>query len=104
MKSNHTPGPWELDQVWMLIKGPQGQEVCAVHSGQGDDERVDRNVAYANARLIASAPELLEAMKQAYVALEKSVHFQSDLPFWRKGGDGYSAMLDAHSAILKAQN
>lgn len=56
----------------------------------------------ANARLIAAAPDLLRTLQQAYVVLEKSVHFQSDLPFWRKGGDGYSAMLDARAAIANA--
>ena len=45
---------------------------------------------------------LLEALQRSFVALEKSVHFQSDLPFWRKGGDGYAAMQDARAAIQAA--
>lgn len=64
MKTQHTRGPWTLDEVWMIVKGPKGEEVCAIHSGQSDGERVDRNVAHDNARLIAAAPELLEALER----------------------------------------
>lgn len=46
--------------------------------------------------------ELVAALKLAYVPLEKSVHFQSDFPYWRKGGQGYSAMLEVRAAIANA--
>ena len=48
---NHTPGPWKHDDVFGLIKYGK-TEICALHSGN-----------LANARLIASAPELLLALE-----------------------------------------
>lgn len=57
-----TKGPWTYDETWALIKGPGGEEIAAIHCGQGDGARVNRNVALDNARLIAAAPELLEQL------------------------------------------
>jgi hypothetical protein len=53
--------------------------------------------------LYAAAPELLEALSVAYKALEKSVHFQSELPYWRKDGEGYAAMLLSCEVLAKAK-
>lgn len=60
-EAGHTPGPWKLDDVWMLILGPNGEEVCAIHSGEidGNRTRLNRERAQENAALIASAPALL---------------------------------------------
>lgn len=54
----HTPGPWTLFD--RLVQGRGGAPVAAVHGPH----------AYANARLIAAAPELLAALKDAYAALD----------------------------------
>jgi len=51
MNTSHTPGPWKIDTMWGLIKHGS-EEICALHSDNP-----------ANARLIASAPKLLEALK-----------------------------------------
>jgi hypothetical protein len=48
----HTPGPWELDATWGLIKHGKS-EICAIHSGN-----------LANARLIAAAPHLLAILNE----------------------------------------
>ena len=61
----HTKGPWKYDEVWALIKGANGEEVAAIHSGQGDNARVDRNIAWANARLIVAAVNSYDAMREA---------------------------------------
>jgi hypothetical protein len=66
---NHTPGPWHIDHddrpgmKWNHhICGSNGRAVCLItHSETAD----------ANARLIAAAPELLEAL-QAIVDQEQS--------------------------------
>lgn len=66
----HTPGPWEFGgkfsrEVYEKRDGieictvPQGDSFCA--DGCQCDECEER---YANARLIAAAPELLEALSQ----------------------------------------
>lgn len=66
----HTPGPWTQDEKdECLIRGEQGRRICWTATAspgdlkgkyasrrQGDEE---------NARLIAAAPELLEALMDA---------------------------------------
>ena len=51
MKTQHTPGPWTVDNQY--IHGPDGIRFLAV-AGDGAGQ--------ANARLIASAPDLLAAL------------------------------------------
>jgi hypothetical protein len=60
--SAHTPGPWTVDRIAVLdefskavaLAVPRSMEYCT----------------YANARLIAAAPELLEALKAALPWIE----------------------------------
>jgi hypothetical protein len=56
----HTPGPWEQDSnsVGLITADIDGMEVCFV-------DAKDRTPAEneANARLISSAPEMLEALQ-----------------------------------------
>lgn len=67
----HTKGPWNYDEVWALIKGPEGEEICAVHSAlRADSNRRKPEIATANARLIAAAPELLQACEAALSYLQ----------------------------------
>lgn len=63
--NKHTPGPWKYDDIWSLIIGPKKEEVCAIHSATigGNPTRINRDISGANANLIASAPDLLEACK-----------------------------------------
>ena len=55
---SHTPGPWIVNKDWIgEIKGPDGALIAGVcRTGEEQD---------SNARLIAVAPELLEAAKAA---------------------------------------
>ena len=63
MESNHTPGPWGIDinsvGEYLISAGPIGTPVdyLAVIT--------NRKRSKANARLIAAAPELLEAVEAA---------------------------------------
>lgn len=57
----HTPGPWSADPEGahaVSIEGADGSVVCDVH-GAADDPLCE-----ANAKLIAAAPALLEALRQ----------------------------------------
>lgn len=61
MTTKHTPGPWSNhlvdDTVVVIPRRPLPQQISALgHSEVADDED------YANARLIAAAPELLQAL------------------------------------------
>jgi hypothetical protein len=57
-KSQHTPGPWraEVSGDTVYITSETYGDVARVREGDGDDRRE------ANIRLIAAAPELLEAL------------------------------------------
>ena len=71
MKNNHTPGPWKHDEKWGLIKYGK-TEICALHSGNE-----------ANANLIASAPDLLEALRfllADYIAIQGDKLTGSSVP------------------------
>lgn len=56
--AQHTPGPWKVwnDRVWTNESLEDMKQICSISGNRGDRD--------ANARLIASAPELLEACKQ----------------------------------------
>lgn len=58
--SKHTPGPWSRDKNDSLCS-PDGRQVYVWNSGLGNSYRSDETDA--NARLIAAAPELLEALE-----------------------------------------
>ena len=75
--SAHTPGPWEAlpslanestGKADYLVVGPNGEEIA---------DMVCRSAA--NARLIAAAPELLAALKQARLMIDPFVHDTSDI-------------------------
>ena len=59
--NKHTPGPWVTTpepngKEWGVDAGPWGICICADAPGKGTAED--------NARLIAAAPDLLDALKQ----------------------------------------
>lgn len=65
----HTPGPWKVtDNNYTLgVETEDGKySVCDVCLSNGET-RNDAEEDKANARLIASAPELLEALKWAMI-------------------------------------
>jgi 2-methylaconitate cis-trans-isomerase PrpF len=89
--SKHTPGPWNLypnnASDWVVRKmfpdGQESHEIARCQSGMD------------NARLIAAAPELLEALKMAVSALERSDYIQMD-------GDSVDVIDVSRAAIAKA--
>lgn len=71
MTTQHTPGPWQYDEIGIIYSGDCA-ELCARHSN-------DHVVALLmdacpdDARLIAAAPALLEALMEAADLIE--THF-----------------------------
>ena len=77
--STHTPGPWDMDirfREFIPINQGGGEKIT-VWSGQGETRKrigtitrhSELSETKANARLIASAPELLRAAKRARIEL-----------------------------------
>ena len=70
MTTQHTPGPWKIGEItggqdggiWAEIDGQGHSGIAQVVWKMEDDERTPR--CEANARLIAAAPDLLEALQQ----------------------------------------
>jgi hypothetical protein len=66
--TSHTPGPWHIGKraCQLYVYGPLGEEVAGASSFTSGHEET-----LANARLIASAPDLLEALNLALATIER---------------------------------
>jgi hypothetical protein len=70
MSKAHTPGPWiEQEEVGFVEIHPAHNELFTVAHVKG----FDMHEARANARLIAAAPELLEALKAVALWMGKDI-------------------------------
>ena len=79
----HTPGPWHVaNGVQVRSKRDQIAKVWMMRNGEGN----------ANARLIAAAPELYEALSGTLDWLASYPGFASE-----------AAWLNAHTALAKAR-
>jgi len=95
--TGHTPGPWTIDHERI---GPPGEPVallCDSHAPESGTvvewprfgEVVDDSENEANARLIASAPDLLEALENLLGQLENvSDYCQTCSEYWSTGDGG----------------
>lgn len=101
----HTPGPWKVELNkrawgWVEVVGPS----FAVHGPtQATDLRLHDEVKrIADARLIAAAPDLLEAVKEAMpflveIARQRHGHFSIEM------ADKDSTIGKMRDAIAKAE-
>ena len=80
METKHTPGPWHASGIEVFDHNPQFDEkgarigdtpnmICKIEYPYGDVCFRHGATKEANARLIAAAPELLEALRGALDAL-----------------------------------
>jgi hypothetical protein len=92
----HTPGPWKMQPLKASsfhANGHIGDERLIgfkIDNGSVEDivtvdcrGKRDKGVAKANARLIANAPELLKALEDAFVLLDRigdTLHYEDGLP------------------------
>lgn len=89
-KAEHTKGPWHIEPLqWehgasIAICGPEDSGILATISPINEDDDPDESTAErapedeANARLIAAAPDLLEALDNVTAALETMLTFYAD--------------------------
>lgn len=92
-KAKHTPGPWVIQHqgpdFWIDVPcdAPKHrQDVCRLSYGNPDGK--------ANARLIAAAPELLEALEELVNRVDTTLH---------AGYVGINRIVKARDAIRKAR-
>ncbi len=111
--SAHTPGPWDINgfnltQVIRIQDGPnrQGQtfldgrhQETIANCGKDHEAPIEERIA--NARLIAAAPDLLEAL-EALAGLEVKGHALLDRLQFSESGRALSAQITA--AIAKARH
>lgn len=102
--SAHTPGPWFVtssgqphDLVTSTHDDGLDDDVCEVYGGNDDSDEVRA----ANAHLIAAAPELLAALKEAERALTVAVRHACDMPDFDPGE--HHVIKAARAAIAKAE-
>lgn len=113
-EAKHTPGPWNVSPygVGFEIDAANGQSIAQAQQIAQTKKPEDHNERKANARLIAAAPELLEALQVAVEAMEQDWH-QIDGewgPIMEEFGDLEGAILagkapeiaKARAAIAKA--
>jgi hypothetical protein len=71
-KAEHTPGPWEVRDRWYISR-PGKMALAEVKCGDVPFEATE--IHEANARLIAAAPDLLEALKEALPYVQNAYEF-----------------------------
>lgn len=96
-KGKHTPGPWSAEpmedgcSVAYRINDASGYEVAVTSGRDSDGEEA------ANARLIAAAPDMLAALKEARDLLAGDLTGVE----WKRACHAFVAKADA--AIAKAE-
>ena len=66
--SKHTPGPWHIGmKPGPMVYGPQGEQVVPINV------MLDMSEVTANANLIAAAPVMYEALKDALACVEQTL-------------------------------
>lgn len=97
-EAKHTPGPWN----WHEYDGA-GSPYILVKNGSWDiahnrHSAVDLETERANARLIAAAPDMLEALRKCRAVLECMITIHGPDP----SGSALLALNGADAAIVKA--
>lgn len=106
MESKHTKAPWQAthygDDEIVVISADQKTHICRINQSMAASDFTHvREEAEANAKLCASAPELLEALK----LLVNICKFVPKEVFTEMGKNDFQTLLDnAATAINKATN
>lgn len=94
MNTQHTPGPWHRTNGYAFIHNALGGEVAKITSSIDSDAQMEEHEA--NARLIAAAPELLDALKRMTEAAKDILGEPST-------SEGYFDITEAEKLIAKAE-
>lgn len=96
--TKHTPAPWRVDDGGTDCFGifdSTGQSIAYLGFAEGQGSGRGRDVDEANARLVAAAPDMLDALQYLVRRLQQN----RDSITWGI----QAAMVDAHAAIAKAE-
>ena len=103
METKHTPGPWKITSATHPIIGwritANDGSVAGVHKA---GPRQSINECKANARLIAAAPELAEALRALY-GTAKVVDAQNKAQYERPCGFAPELLEQARAALAKLE-
>lgn len=103
MKTQHTPGPWKVNEhSEVTFKDGRICDVDYYNVGRGEKGRYQLPHE-ANARLIAAAPELLDALSECLEQLEQ-LHYLYEGEFSERIQDADDAAKNAWKLIAKFAN
>jgi hypothetical protein len=96
MKLTYQPSAGRHDHLIYDEEDPSGKTLALTY-GPDSIYLAERIVKAVNHH-----DELVAALKLSLVVLDKAAWFNSDnLPFWKEGGEGYSALIAARTALAK---
>ena len=103
VKADFTPGPWKMSE-----REPGDKEIFVEAAGDGwhllratvDCDDCDTETAIANARLIAAAPALYEALRESAAAIESLIAERPMLAAKRAGSTTLGNQLAEARAAL----
>lgn len=111
--TQHTPGPWRAD--WVRPDKARGHTFDPTCSITAYSDEFKRRVAVAripdpispeeaaNARLIASAPEMLVLLRVCADTLLEIAESAGNIAYWNEGGQGYRAHLKTRNLLAKIE-
>ena len=108
MKTKHTPGPWELEE-WEFDYGPTGD--FSIYQSRSKTPRMpiasvqlpfNGKRTEANARLIAAAPELLEAAIELKDVCNRPSAARTRAEAWRKLDKAIAKALQPNAEVSGA--
>lgn len=92
--TEHTPGPWREGRDWYIIENGYGFAV-----GSAASVHIGKEQCRANARLMAAAPDLLEACRLALPVVEEVAATHAGSPM---GAEAKVRANTIRAAIRKA--
>lgn len=107
MEAKHTPGPWEVDHrsddVLTVVPTGRDYPICDLGSVDADDYDADIIATlHADARLIATAPDLLVALELFEERLPEIARQLEQTGNPKAAQDCFTLAIHARAAIAKA--
>ena len=104
-QATHTPGPWAANDDGLVLgnlDNYEGEAPLVCSCGESDDFNMEPSLQLANARLIAAAPDLLEALQGMAMLLSDVLSGAQSSEVQTRQVLNYAADL-ARAAIAKAE-